>query len=99
MAEAFAKRFGEAMAQMKLGHGLDEGVQVGPLIDGPTRAKVTALVEEALDRGAQVRRPKGLVDPDHDSQPARGRPPLTLDHRAAWMSSPPTCPAPRIRGG
>ena len=54
VAEAFAKRFGEAMAQMKLGHGLDEGVQVGPLIDEPTRAKVTALVEEALDRGARA---------------------------------------------
>jgi succinate-semialdehyde dehydrogenase / glutarate-semialdehyde dehydrogenase len=54
VAEAFAKRFGEAMAKMKMGHGLDDGVQVGPLVNEPTRTKVKELVEEALDRGARA---------------------------------------------
>jgi succinate-semialdehyde dehydrogenase / glutarate-semialdehyde dehydrogenase len=54
VAEAFAKRFGEAMAKMKMGHGLDDGVQVGPLVNEPTRTKVKELVEEALDRGAKA---------------------------------------------
>ncbi|MCC6473891.1 MAG: NAD-dependent succinate-semialdehyde dehydrogenase [Burkholderiales bacterium] len=54
VAHEFAQRFAKAMGSMKLGHGLDEGVEVGPLIDQPTRAKVAELVTEALDRGARA---------------------------------------------
>ena len=42
------------MSALKLGRGTDDGVQVGPLIDEPSRNKVDELVQEAVDRGTRV---------------------------------------------
>jgi succinate-semialdehyde dehydrogenase/glutarate-semialdehyde dehydrogenase len=57
VAESIADRFSEALAQrlgsMKVGRGTEDGVQVGPLIDDKQRAKVAALVEDAVKRGAR----------------------------------------------
>ena len=39
---------------MKVGRGTEEGVQVGPLIDGAQRDKVDELVRDALGKGAQA---------------------------------------------
>jgi succinate-semialdehyde dehydrogenase / glutarate-semialdehyde dehydrogenase len=39
---------------MKVGHGSEEGVQVGPLIDEDQRGKVAELVEDAVAKGARV---------------------------------------------
>jgi succinate-semialdehyde dehydrogenase/glutarate-semialdehyde dehydrogenase len=50
--EEFQRRLGERMGALKLGRGTEEDVQVGPLIDQPSRAKVAELVQDALDRGA-----------------------------------------------
>jgi succinate-semialdehyde dehydrogenase / glutarate-semialdehyde dehydrogenase len=52
VAPEFAKRLGERMGALKIGRGTDEDVQVGPLIDEPSRQKVSELVQDALDRGA-----------------------------------------------
>jgi succinate-semialdehyde dehydrogenase/glutarate-semialdehyde dehydrogenase len=56
--ESIADRFSAALAErigaMKVGRGTEEGVQVGPLIDGQQRRKVAALVEDAVHRGARV---------------------------------------------
>jgi succinate-semialdehyde dehydrogenase/glutarate-semialdehyde dehydrogenase len=52
--EEFADRLVKAMSQLVVGRGTDEGVQVGPLIDGAARDKVAALVADAVDQGATV---------------------------------------------
>jgi succinate-semialdehyde dehydrogenase/glutarate-semialdehyde dehydrogenase len=52
--EEFAGRLVKAMSQLVVGRGTDEGVQVGPLIDGAARDKVAALVADAVDQGATV---------------------------------------------
>jgi len=54
VADQFAKRFAEAMAEVRLGPGCEDGVQLGPLINNSARAKVSKLVEDALDDGAQL---------------------------------------------
>ncbi len=52
VAEEFAKRLSERMSTMTLGHGADEGTDVGPLIDEDQRGKVAELVGDAVDKGA-----------------------------------------------
>jgi succinate-semialdehyde dehydrogenase / glutarate-semialdehyde dehydrogenase len=42
------------MAAQKLGRGTEEDVTVGPLIDSKQRDKVTELVDDATNRGAEV---------------------------------------------
>jgi succinate-semialdehyde dehydrogenase/glutarate-semialdehyde dehydrogenase len=54
VAGEFARRFAAAMAAVRLGPGLDEGVQLGPLINRDTLDKVAQLVEEAVGQGATV---------------------------------------------
>lgn len=54
IAVEFAKRFAVAMRTLKLGHGLDQDVQVGPLVNAATRDKVASLVEDAASQGASV---------------------------------------------
>src|SRR6266571_6843848 len=44
VADAFASKLAERMAALKVGRGTEEGVQVGPLIDGAAVEKVTELV-------------------------------------------------------
>jgi succinate-semialdehyde dehydrogenase/glutarate-semialdehyde dehydrogenase len=53
VAEEFAQRLSKRMQGMKLGHGADEGVEVGPLIDADQRGKVAELVDDAVGKGAQ----------------------------------------------
>jgi succinate-semialdehyde dehydrogenase/glutarate-semialdehyde dehydrogenase len=54
VAEDFAGKLAERMGALTLGPGLESGSQVGPLIDPPSLAKVTALVDDAVSRGARV---------------------------------------------
>ncbi len=54
LAREFARRLAERMSALKLGRGTEQGVQVGPLIDEPSRNKVDELVQEAVDKGADV---------------------------------------------
>ncbi len=55
VAEDFTRRFIARMAALKMGNGLDEGVDVGPLVNAQTRDKVAALVEDAVAKGAELR--------------------------------------------
>ena len=48
----FAKRLAKKSAAMKVGNGLDAGVEQGPLIDQQGFDKVTAHVDDALTKGA-----------------------------------------------
>jgi len=50
--EEFAGRLADRMGAMKIGRGTEEDVNVGPLIDQPSREKVAELVQDALDKGA-----------------------------------------------
>jgi succinate-semialdehyde dehydrogenase / glutarate-semialdehyde dehydrogenase len=52
VADQFATKLAEQMGALKLGRGVDEGTDVGPLIDDTQRGKVAELVQDALGRGA-----------------------------------------------
>ena len=52
--DAFANKLAAAVAQLKVGNGLDAGVEQGPLIDAAALAKVEELVGEALGQGARA---------------------------------------------
>ncbi len=50
----FTERLTARMAALRSGHGLDDGVELGPLITEKQRASVDELVRDALDRGARA---------------------------------------------
>ena len=52
--DAFAAKFVERMRALKVGHGLEEGVAVGPLVNAETRDKVVELVNDAIGKGAKA---------------------------------------------
>src|SRR3954463_15656796 len=51
VADEFARRLAERMANLVVGPGTDEKTQLGPLVNEDTVAKVDALVRDALDAG------------------------------------------------
>jgi len=51
-----------AVEQMKVGRGIDEGVQVGPLIDDAAVTKVAEHVDDAASKGARVVTGGSLAD-------------------------------------
>ncbi len=54
VADEFARKLADRMGAMKIGRGSEEGVEVGPLIDGTQRDKVAELVTDAVGKGAKV---------------------------------------------
>lgn len=54
IAQEFTRRFTEAMARVRMGDGLDEGVQLGPMVNASTRAKIAELVDDAVAQGARL---------------------------------------------
>ncbi|WP_348787087.1 NAD-dependent succinate-semialdehyde dehydrogenase [Leifsonia sp. NPDC080035] len=54
VADEFARRVTERVKGMRVGHGADEGVAIGPLIDADAVAKAAELVGDAVSRGAAV---------------------------------------------
>jgi len=52
--DAFAEKLAIAVAQLKVGNGLEAGVTQGPLIDQAALDKVKELVADAVDKGARV---------------------------------------------
>ncbi|WP_312513989.1 NADP-dependent succinate-semialdehyde dehydrogenase [Stutzerimonas nitrititolerans] len=52
--DAFAQKFQAAVEKLKIGNGLDDGVDVGPLIDHRAAAKVKEHIEDAVANGARV---------------------------------------------
>ncbi|MGV6394373.1 NAD-dependent succinate-semialdehyde dehydrogenase [Pseudomonas caspiana] len=52
--DRFAERLGQAVAQLKVGDGLSEGVTIGPLINAAAVDKVSHHISDALDKGARV---------------------------------------------
>lgn len=66
IVEQFTEQVTAITSALKLGNGLDESVQVGPLINAKQRDRVASLVRDAVGRGAEVltggARPDGLSD-------------------------------------
>jgi succinate-semialdehyde dehydrogenase/glutarate-semialdehyde dehydrogenase len=54
VAEAFAAKLGERMGALKVGRGTEDGVQVGPMIDGKGLGKIVDLVSDAVANGARI---------------------------------------------
>ncbi len=54
LIDEFANRLAQKMGKLKVGPGLDDGVDVGPLVNASTRDKVEQLVDEAVGMGADV---------------------------------------------
>jgi succinate-semialdehyde dehydrogenase/glutarate-semialdehyde dehydrogenase len=54
IANEFGRRLSETMSALRVGPGLNEGVQLGPLINAAGRDKVSSLVAGALRDGAQL---------------------------------------------
>jgi succinate-semialdehyde dehydrogenase / glutarate-semialdehyde dehydrogenase len=52
--DSFAGKLADRMGAMKIGNGLEEGVEVGSLVNAETRDKVVELVEDATKRGAKI---------------------------------------------
>ncbi|WP_162529648.1 NAD-dependent succinate-semialdehyde dehydrogenase [Nocardioides caldifontis] len=54
VAEEFSQRFAERMRALRVGPGLEEGTQVGPLVNEDTVSKVDELVQGAVSSGAKA---------------------------------------------
>jgi succinate-semialdehyde dehydrogenase/glutarate-semialdehyde dehydrogenase len=52
--DEFAEKLIGAMANLKVGNGLEEGVDIGPLINEDAASEVLAFVEDAVAKGASV---------------------------------------------
>lgn len=62
VAQEFVRRLSEAMGSLKVGPGLDEGTQLGPLINPPAIKKVQSLVGAAVGGGARVHLGGNAID-------------------------------------
>ncbi len=52
--QAFSDRLAGAIAGLRVGDGREEGIDIGPLINGKALEKVERLVADALNRGARL---------------------------------------------
>jgi succinate-semialdehyde dehydrogenase/glutarate-semialdehyde dehydrogenase len=52
--DAFAAKLAAAVERFKVGHGVEPGVDIGPLIDGDAVAKAEQHVVDAVSKGARV---------------------------------------------
>lgn len=52
--DEFCEGFSDRMRKLKIGSGLEDGIEVGPLINAGARDEVERLVNEAVQMGAQV---------------------------------------------
>ena len=52
--DAFAAKLASRVAKMKVGAGTDEGVVIGPMINGAAIEKIERHVADALEKGARI---------------------------------------------
>jgi succinate-semialdehyde dehydrogenase/glutarate-semialdehyde dehydrogenase len=62
VAGEFTSAFAARMAKLALGPGLDEGTDLGPLVNASTRDKVASLVQEASAAGGKLLMGGGAPD-------------------------------------
>jgi succinate-semialdehyde dehydrogenase/glutarate-semialdehyde dehydrogenase len=53
--DSFVEKFTSRMAALKMGNGLEDGIDVGPLVNAETRDKVADFVDDAVAKGATVK--------------------------------------------
>ena len=54
VAEEFTRKFSAAMRAMRVGPGLEEGVDLGPLINKAAQSDMVSFVEDAVKKGAKI---------------------------------------------
>ncbi len=54
VADEFTEAFAARLAALKVGPGLDDGTELGPLVNSDTRSKVASLVDGAVAAGSKV---------------------------------------------
>jgi succinate-semialdehyde dehydrogenase / glutarate-semialdehyde dehydrogenase len=54
VADEFSRKFAARLSALSVGPGLDDGTDLGPLVNADTRTKVATLVEEATKDGSRV---------------------------------------------
>ena len=54
VVDEFVSKLADKMRSLKLGRGVEDDVDVGPLIDDKQRTKVSDLVQDAIGRGARA---------------------------------------------
>lgn len=52
--EAFSAKFADVAKAIKIGRGLDDGVQMGPMANARGLETIKSMVEDAVSRGAEV---------------------------------------------
>ncbi len=52
--EEFTQKLAEAASQLGVGNGMQEGLEIGPLMNAEAMAKVQRLIKDATDKGATV---------------------------------------------
>ncbi len=52
--DVFVERFAERASKIKVGNGMDEGVQMGPMISESAVEEVEQHIKDALDKGARL---------------------------------------------
>jgi succinate-semialdehyde dehydrogenase/glutarate-semialdehyde dehydrogenase len=73
IADEFSARLAQRMGELVVGAGVDDGVQVGPLVGTGALAKVEDLVGDAVSRGARV-----VVGGERPDRPGYFYPPTVL---------------------
>jgi len=54
VADEFSRKIAARLSALKVGPGLEDGTELGPLVNADTRTKVATLVEEAAKDGGRV---------------------------------------------
>ena len=54
IAEEFSTKLAAKMAALKVARGVEEGTNIGPMIDDKSRTSIHELVQDAVDKGAKV---------------------------------------------
>ncbi|MFC4557884.1 NAD-dependent succinate-semialdehyde dehydrogenase [Virgibacillus kekensis] len=61
----FVEKLSAGVAKLKIGNGLEEGIDIGPLINKPALDKVAAHVSDAIDKGAQLEQGGSVYESDN----------------------------------
>ena len=60
--DEFVAKFDQAVQQLKVGNGLDEGVNIGPVISERAKQNIQSLIDRAIEQGAQPVTATKLLD-------------------------------------
>ncbi|MEZ8236930.1 NAD-dependent succinate-semialdehyde dehydrogenase [Vibrio splendidus] len=60
--DEFVAKFDQAVQQLKIGNGLDEGVTIGPVVSQNAKNNIQALIDRAVEQGAKPATPTQELD-------------------------------------